>query len=146
MTVSHHDRTLRQLWSDLLVALGGEEAFLTRSVSERDILLEILDIYDAPVSLRDVDDLDQLLALTVVAAGGTASHLRQSKHEMLAALVTALGGTPPSPYSSSSGELLAAAVNAVDTGGGGGGDWILASGAWDDAGVWDDAAMWKDAA
>lgn len=29
---------------------------------------------------------------------------------------------------------------------GGSGDWILASGSWDDAGIWDDASVWKDAA
>lgn len=121
MTVSNLSRSRRQLRSDLLVALGGSEAYLTRSISERKILLEILETYAVTVSTRDVDDLDKLLARVVGAAGGTASHLRQNKHEMLAALVTALGGTAPSPYSSSTEELLAAAVNAADTGGGGGG-------------------------
>ncbi len=124
MTVSYNNRAYRQLWSDLLVALGGSEAFLTRSISERKVLLEILDAYEATVSLRDVDDWDALLARVVVAAGGTASHLRQNKHEMLAALVTALGGDAPSPYLSSISQLLAAAVNAADTGGGGGGDYV----------------------
>jgi hypothetical protein len=32
------------------------------------------------------------------------------------------------------------------TGGGGGGDWLLATGAWNDSGVWDDASNWMDAA
>jgi hypothetical protein len=32
------------------------------------------------------------------------------------------------------------------TGGGGGGDWLLATGSWNDSGVWDDASNWMDAA
>lgn len=32
----------------------------------------------------------------------------------------------------------------VTTGGGGSGNWILATGFWDDSGVWDDASVWID--
>lgn len=126
MTVSHLTRTRDQLWSDLLVALGGDEAFLTRSLSERQIILEILDTYDSSISLLTIDDVDALLAAVVNEAGGSASHLRQNKHEILAALVTALGGTAPSSSTSSTGELLAAAVNAAEAGAGGTPEWVPA--------------------
>lgn len=124
MTVSHLTRTRDQLWSDLLVALGGSEAYLTRSLSEREVLFEIRDIYGGSVSKLNLAHEDEILVSIVNAAGGSAS-IRHSRPEMLAALVTALGGAAPDALSSSTGELLAACVNAADTGGGGGADALL---------------------
>ncbi len=119
MTVSASTRSTKQLWSDLLVALGGEEGFLTRDLSERQFLIEILNTFGGSYSKRTIGGRENILAAIVIAAGGNASP-RHSQPELMAALVVALGGDPIAPYSSSMSELLAAAVNAADTGGSGG--------------------------
>jgi hypothetical protein len=118
MTVSASNRSLRQLWSDLLVALGGSEAFLTRDLSERQVLIEILNTFGESYSKRTIGGRENILARIVTAAGGSASP-RHGQHELLVALVVALGGSALLPYSSSTAELVAAAVNAADTNGGG---------------------------
>lgn len=115
MTVSASNRPMKQLWSDLLVALGGEEGFLTRDLSERKVLIEILNTFGGSYSKRTIGGRENILAAIVVAAGGSASP-RRGKRELLGALITALGGTPPPPYSTSTEELLAAAANAADDG------------------------------
>jgi hypothetical protein len=106
MTVS------KQLWSELLVALGGSEGFLTRDLSERQVLIEILNTFGGSYSKKTIGGRENILAAIVVAAGGSASP-RRSQNELLAALITAIGGSPPSYLSSSKSELLAAAVNAA---------------------------------
>lgn len=121
MTVSASHRPLRQLWSDLLVALGGSEAFLTRDLSERQVLIEILNTFGGSFSRLNIGGRENILAAIVTAAGGNASP-RHGQNELLAALVVALGGAALPPYSSSTGELVAACVNAADAGGGGGGE------------------------
>lgn len=73
MTVSYLTRSRRQLWSDLLVAMGGSEAFLTRHLSERDVLIEILNTFGGSYSKRTIGGRENILAAIVVAAGGTAS-------------------------------------------------------------------------
>lgn len=119
MTVSASNRSIKQLWSDLLVALGGEEGFLTRDLSERQVLIELLNTFGGSYTKRTIGGRENILAAIVVAAGGTASP-RHSQPELLASLVAALGGDPVDPLSSSMSQLLAAAVNSA--GGGGGGD------------------------
>jgi hypothetical protein len=97
------------MWSDLLVALGGSEAYKT--MSEEEMLAAIRNTYGGSVSALTTSGSD-LLASIVSAAGGSASDLTEDEEHMLATLVAALGGSG-SALTSSSDALLAASVNAA---------------------------------
>lgn len=123
MTASASYRSHGQLWSDLLIALGGSEAFLTRDLSERQFLFEILDVLGGSGSELVLGGRENIMAAIVNAAGGSVSPHQGNFNSLLAEFVVTLGGDRLSPLYNSTGELLAAAVNAAtDTGGGGGGD------------------------
>jgi hypothetical protein len=119
MTASASYRSHTQLWSDLLVALGGSEASLRRHLSERQFLFEILDVLGGSSTTLNLGGRASIMKAIVVAAGGSVSPNHVSFNVLLAQLVEALGGDPISPAYNSTAQLLAAAVNAVDTGGGG---------------------------
>jgi hypothetical protein len=109
------------------VALGGSEAFLTRDLSERQFLFEILAALGGSSSNLVLGGRENIMAAIITAAGGSVSPHEGGFNVLLAELVVALGGDPVSASHSSLGELLAAAVNAADTGGGGGGDYVAGS-------------------
>jgi hypothetical protein len=128
MTASAAYRSHTQLWSDLLVALGGSEASLRRHLSERQFLFEILDVLGGSSTTLNLGGRASIMKAIVVASGGSVSPNHVSFNVLLAQLVEALGGDPISPSYNSTAQLLAAAVNAAaDTGGGGGGGDYTAS-------------------
>jgi hypothetical protein len=109
MTVSRLARSRAQMWSDLLVAVGGSESYKT--MSEEQMLAAIRNTYGGSVSAFTTSESD-LLASIVGAAGGSTSDLTQDEERMLATLAAALGGSG-SALTSSSDALLAASVNAA---------------------------------
>jgi hypothetical protein len=109
MTVSRLARSRAQMWSDLLVALGGADSYKT--MSEEEMLAAIRNTYGGSVSALTTSKSD-LLASIVSAAGGSASDLTEDEEQMLAELLSALGGSG-SALTSSPDALLAASVDAA---------------------------------